>query len=64
MGYHERNGPISPAGVLATACMKPGPDATRAAPAVIRGLDQLATRESRAWPFWVGGEARITEEAG
>ena len=29
-----------------------------------RGLDQLATRERQAGPYWGGGEARSTDEAG
>jgi hypothetical protein len=35
MGEYERMAPIGPAGVLATACRRRGPDATREAPAVI-----------------------------
>jgi hypothetical protein len=50
---YERTGSVGPAGVVATACMQRGPDATREAPAAISSRDQPATRESQAGPFGV-----------
>jgi len=51
MESYERTSSIRPAGVLATACKQWGPCATREVPAVICGVDQLATRERQAGPF-------------
>ena len=46
MGMDERISSIGPAGVMATACKRRRPDATREAPAVIAmNKDQLAARE-------------------
>ena len=64
MEEYERTASIGPAGVLATACMHRGPDATREAPAVIRGWDQLATRESQAGPFGVAGRLVVPMKPG
>jgi hypothetical protein len=50
---NERISSIDPVGVVATACRHSGSDATREAPAVIVGKDQLATRESQAGPSGV-----------
>jgi hypothetical protein len=64
MGKHERISPISPAGVMATACMPRGPDATRETPAVIRSWDQLEARESQAGPFGVAGRSVVPVKPG
>ena len=51
---YERTGSVRPAGVMATACKRRGPDATREAPAVILDVqDQPATRESQVGLFGV-----------
>jgi hypothetical protein len=49
----ERTSSIEPAGVMAMACTHRRPEATREAPAVIVGSDQLATRERQAGPYGV-----------
>jgi hypothetical protein len=61
---YERTGFVGPAGVVATACMQRGPDATREASAVIRSRGQPATRESQAGPFEVSGRPIVPEKPG
>jgi hypothetical protein len=53
MEIDERTSSIGSAGVMAMACRQRRPDATREAPAVIAGVDQLATRERWAGPSGV-----------
>ncbi len=61
---YERKGLLRPAVVLAMACMERGPEATREAPAVIRSLDQLATRESQVRSFGVAGRSVVPKKPG
>jgi hypothetical protein len=64
MESDERTGSIEPAGVMATACTHRRPDATREAPAVNRGKDQLATRERQAGPFGVAERSVLPKRPG
>jgi hypothetical protein len=50
METDERTSSVGPAGVIAMACRRRRPDATRGAPRGDPNKDQLATRESQAGP--------------
>jgi hypothetical protein len=64
MEIDERTCSIEPAGVMAMACRHRRPDATREAPAVIAGQDQLATRESQAGPYGVAERLVVPRKPG
>jgi hypothetical protein len=58
----ERTSSLRPAGVMAMACTRRRPDATREAPAVIQKGSTGNSREmGRA--IWGGGEVGSTDEA-
>ena len=64
METDERTSSIEPAGVMATACRHRRPEATREAPAVIDGIDQLVTRERQAGPCGVAERSVLPTKPG
>ena len=64
MGEYERINHISPAGVVATACMKTWTRRNTGSPSGDPQLDQLATRESQAGPFGVAGRSVVPMKPG
>ena len=64
MEIDERTSSIEPAGVMAMACTRRRPDATREAPTVIAVRDQLASRESPAGPFGVAERSVLPRKPG
>ena len=64
MEIDERTNSIGPAGVMAMACRRRRPDATREAPAVIAVEDQLAARERRAGPYGVAERSVLPRKPG
>jgi hypothetical protein len=64
MGYYERNSSISPAGVVATACMKKGTRRNTGSPSGDSQSESTGNSREPGRAGWGGGEVRSTEETG
>jgi hypothetical protein len=62
MGKYERNGLITPAGVVATACMKEGTRRNTGSPSGDSQSESTGNSREPGRAVWGGGEARSTAE--
>ena len=64
MREYERNSLISPAGVVATACMKEGIRRNTGSPSGDSQSESTGNSREPGRAVWGGGEVRSTNEAG